>query len=323
MKKTIIFAVALLVCMLLNAQVGAAVLSASSEEINNPALIPVGLTSASFHSGTNYFKFTVEPGYFYSFIVNSGYSYNHEHVLKSRGAPAVLNSGYTGTKFQAKSYSTTLAPCKDASTNTWIPEANNPSYAKSAIMFYADPNAYSGTYYNYVQVDSYSPDPASVFIRLVKIAAKGFSSPFSGGITGYYNSFGHREDFDDDGYCTNNGHDGIDIAPYNDSFALDLQKFVLPVASGEIIRTTNLGSDLGYAVWIYHSSLGYTSVYAHLQALSITSGSVTKGVTKLGTVHTGQKHLHLEILPGRNTIWYQGYSSSSPHVDPLQVIFEK
>ncbi|HKH46227.1 MAG TPA: CARDB domain-containing protein [Thermoanaerobaculia bacterium] len=306
--------------------VSSTVLSASTEEANNPLLISTGLNSVSLSNGTSYFKFEVESGYFYSFIVNSGYSYDHRHLLKSRGAPAVLYSGFTGSNFQAFANSDTLPQCKSQSTGALVAESSNPSYAKSAVMFFADPNAYAGRYYNYVHIDSSGSASSPVYIKLVKLSNKDFTAPFTGPIK-YYNSFRHRADIDDSGYCTDAGHNGIDILPFNGS-EVDFQRSIVPVISGDIIKTAYLGTasdgeSLGYAVWVYNSTLNYTVVYAHLQTLSKTSGSVTKGTTKLGTISYDQEHLHLEVLSGRNTLWYDGYQNGSPNLDPLAIVFEK
>jgi murein DD-endopeptidase MepM/ murein hydrolase activator NlpD len=303
--------------------VGAPVLSAPTEENNRPTLVPVGTSATSLSAGTNHFKFEVEPGYFYSFIVNSGSTYDHSHVLRSRGAPAVLYSGYTGNRFQAVAASETYPTCKDRRTGARVPETQNPTYAKSAIQFFADPAYYSGRYYDYVYVDSFGPAAGTVYLKLLKSSQKAFAAPFAGGgIIDYYNSLHHRADIHWDGTCTDSGHLGIDIAPETASFEIDLERAVVPVADGTILGTANLGS-LGYAVWVYHESLGYTSLYAHLQSLSLTRGPVTRSVTKLGTVHSGQKHLHLEILPGKSTAWNGGYATGTSNVDPLVVIFER
>jgi murein DD-endopeptidase MepM/ murein hydrolase activator NlpD len=305
-------------------------LTAPTEEANKPLLLSTGLTSVTLNSGTNYFKFEVEPGYYYSFIVNSGYYYDNAHYQASRGAPAVL-AGYTGSKFQAISLSTTFARCKSKSTSLLVPEQDNPSYAKSATMFFADPNYYSGRYYNYVYVISDGPASSPSYIKIIKSTNKSFGAPFTGPIS-YYNSFRHRADIDSSGYCTSSGHNGIDIQPLvqlTDSFDVDFNRPILPLVSGEIVRSSYLGKnsagkDLDYAIWIYNSTLGYTVVYAHVQSPSQTTGTlVTKGVTKLGTISTVQKHLHIEFLSGKNTTWYDGYQNSSPNLDPLPILFEK
>jgi murein DD-endopeptidase MepM/ murein hydrolase activator NlpD len=297
------------------------VLTAPTEENNAPLLIPTGLTATSLRTGLNYFKFEVEPGYHYSFILNSGPKDSHSTTLKSRSAPAVtIFLTHTGDKFQAKVRSATLPTYQ-------IP--NNYSYAKSAIMFFADASYYPNPYYNYVQVDlsgNTTPDQGSVYINLLKQSSKAFAAPLAGNVH-YHNSFGHREVLSGSTTPTVNGHLGIDIAPRNDSFDdNDLTRSVVPIADGKVIKVANLGNNLGWAVWIYHSAFNYTSIYAHLNQppSSITTNAlVQKGITKISTVTSSQAHLHLEIAPGQYTTWNGGYASGTPQTDPLKVIFER
>jgi murein DD-endopeptidase MepM/ murein hydrolase activator NlpD len=91
-------------------------------------------------------------------------------------------------------------------------------------------------------------------------------------------------------------HEGIDIA----------QGGTVPIyaaADGTVIRA-EYSSSYGNVVYISHSIAGqqWTTVYAHMSSLSVSSGqSVSKG-TKLGNMgNTGRshgQHLHFELHNG-------------------------
>lgn len=91
-------------------------------------------------------------------------------------------------------------------------------------------------------------------------------------------------------------HSGIDIAGnYGDD--------VFAMADGEVFET---GVDEGYGnyIKIRHPQKGITTLYGHLQSISVNEGqTVTRGAV-IGTVgSTGRSngpHLHLEVRDGEN-----------------------
>lgn len=292
------------------------ILEDPTQEAYNPTIIsPMtsGSYQTSLQNGANYFKFEVEPGYDYSFIVNTN---NYEHLLQSKGAAYSVHYSNSGYQSEIKG----------------IPMPNhgisgNDSHAKSAVIFEAEPSYYSEKYYNYVQI--YTWDNVSIaHIRLVKKSNKQFGLPFNG-LHAYYNSFGHRAKIYGRPNPTNNGHDGIDIQPYisTSGWDIDFNSPVVSVAEGCVVKTASLGGNLGEAIWIHHTLNGqaYTSLYAHLQNLQVSKGDcVTKGTTALGYIHADQKHIHLEIFKQYTEGWYNGYSNGSGgQVDPLGQIFDK
>jgi len=290
------------------------ILEDPEQESYNPTIIS-GSYQTSLQTGANYFKFEVEPGYDYSFIVNTN---NYEHLLQSKSAAYSVH--YSNSGYQSEVNGVPLS-------NHGI--SGNDSHAKSAIIFEADPSYYSEKYYNYVQIYILGNDDVSIaHIRLVKKSNKQFGLPING-LHAYYNAFGHRAEIKGGTYLTNNGHDGIDIQAYYVSggeIHVDFDQPIVPVAEGCVVKTASLGGNLGEAVWIHHTLNGqaYTSLYAHLQNLQVSKGDcVTKGATALGYIHTEQKHIHLEIFKDYIERWYDGYSYGNGQVDPLGQIFVK
>ena len=289
------------------------ILEDKTEEGKKPRIITPMKKEESYKTaldkGEHYFKFEVEPGYDYSFIVNSDI---YHHLLSSKGAPYSTSS--SEKEFQSEVGANSMP--------TWG-ISNNKSPAKSGITFRADSSNYKGKYYNYIRVTVWENVPVA-HIKLVKQSNKQFGLPFRG-LHNYYNSFGHRANIDNQTRLTKNGHLGIDIQPYvsTEKWEVNFKEPIIPIADGKVIKILNLGSSLGYAVWIEHND--YTSLYAHIQKPSVKlNKKVTKGVTSLGTIHKGQKHLHLEIFNKTSTKWADGYSSENyGQIDPLIVIFDK
>lgn len=289
-------------------------LSAPTEEANNPILINPEARPLPLGVGENYFKFEIEPGFHYSFIINTN---RYDHHLRSRGAPAVVNNGYTGNKFQSEMYGFHLS-------DHGVPL--NISSAKSAIMFFADPGYHNGKYYNYCHLSVWDNIP-NVWIKLLKLSEKTFAHPFRGTL-GYYNTFKHRTILN--GRLTRSGHDGIDLQPYTldarGELALDDNRPIRAVADGEVIKIRDLGS-IGQAVWINHStaSRAYTGLYAHLQNILVSVGQrVVKGETELGTMDPNEDHLHLEVFPKITRAWNRGYTNGGGgQLDALKAVFEK
>jgi len=280
-------------------------------EAYNPVLIS-GSHEVSLKEGPNYFKFVVEPGYDYSFIINT---HSYHHRMESKAAP------YTDIML-VRSHA--------------FPEydiENNNSDAKSAILVFNTDitnNVFKDKYYNYVTVttDSYVN---IANIRLIKKSNKIFGLPFNSEHT-YYNSFEHREKINgEDNKPTINGHDGIDVTGWtSEGFNPDAN--VVAVADGKIIRIDDSLTGIGRVIWVYHKTSetsGYTSLYAHLnenEDVNFRNGDEVNRGTVLGKVRTSglyKNHLHLEIFDSYNTVWYAGYSSNKGQIDPLRVIFEK
>lgn len=293
------------------------VLEDPGEEKYNPTLISP-TTEGSFLTnldpGSNHFKFVVEPGYSYSFIVNTN---NYDHNLESFSAVHRVIHFQNGFQLQIGG-----SPKPDHGIE------GNYSYAKSAAMFDADFNYYPDKYYNYVRIVTWDYVP-NTHIRLEKKPEKYFGYPFDGYHT-YYNAFGHRALINNDTYLTQNGHDGIDICAYNytsSGWEIDYNRPAIPIADGEVVKRIDLGSGLGYAIWVYHATGGgaYTSLYAHLQNPQVSVGDfVFKGQTALGYISTVQNHMHLEIFKNYNIGWYNGYSNGSGgQIDPLSVLFDE
>jgi len=289
--------------------------SAPSEERFHPQRIEIGAQKVSLVSGNNVFAFRIRPGLFYSSILNTN---THHHLFRSRGAPAVVNAGYTGNRFQSESYGIAL------------PDYGlfpNDSPGKSSFSFFASPSYFSGEYWNYLHVFSWTRVPVA-WIKILALPQKIFSSPFRG-ISQYYNAFGHRAVIYNRRTPTRFGHDGVDIQPVsrgNNGLQVDLGQSVVPVADGRVTRIGSFGS-LGKAVWITHEKGGktHTSLSMHLQQSFVSVGQlVQRGVTPLGFVDSEQEHLHLEIFPFATTSWNWGYSNGrGGQRDPLKILFEQ
>lgn len=288
-------------------------LSSPSEESRNPRVIYPGAQQFSAGYGINYFKFLIEPGFHYSCIINTN---TRDHRLQSRGAPAVVNAGYTGSRFQGEMYGFALP-------DNGVP--NNISPAKSNIMFFADPAYFSDTYYNYLHLTCYEDIP-NFWIKLIKIPQKIFAHPFRGTI-GYYNTFGHRTLLN--GSLTPRGHDGIDVQPYRgegQNLSVDMSRNIIPIADGTVTSVRNIGG-VGRVVWIDHSQSGqtWTALYAHLNDVRVGVGDrVQKSITPIGTLRSPENHLHLEIFPRQTTQWFRGYTNGSGgQIDALRAIMEQ
>lgn len=132
------------------------------------------------------------------------------------------------------------------------------------------------------------PEPPTVTEEAVQTEPEKWSLLNTGRITSRY---GERELDGVVGF-----HSGIDIAGnYGDA--------VYAIADGEVFEC---GVDSGYGnyIKIRHPENGITTLYGHLQSISVNQGqSVTKGAV-IGTVgSTGRSsgpHLHLEVRDGQN-----------------------
>ena len=298
------------------------ILENSEMEKRSPTMVSPNngvATKISLKKDHNYFKFEVEPGYYYSFIVNTN---STQHIIGSKGAPYLVdNSGYQ-------------------SLVNGVPKPNygrggEDSPAKSAIMFYADPSYFSGKYINYINVYAWDDIPIS-YIKLIKKSNKKFGLPMSG-LHSYYNSFGHRAKLEKSNggtFITNSGHNAIDMTAYKSisDFSVDFDRSIVPVADGTVAHKVSWGGDLGQIVWIHHTLDGkeYTSLYAHLKDLQVSIGdNVIKGKTKLGSIDLRTKHVHLEMFKKHSYAWKlgtwgSGYSyGGQGQVDPLSLIFEE
>ncbi len=291
------------------------IFSSPSEESLSPVFLSEGAHPIPLQAGEQLFKFEVEPGFHYSFIVNTG---SVDHHLMSRGAPAVEIWNYSGMRFQAESYGFSLPD--NGITNNFSP-------GKSAILFFADPGHFPRKYFNYVRVFLWE-SVSTAWIKIVKKKVKHFCLPFSGNQS-YLNAFGYRAILPGRMKPTINGHDGVDIKAFSvnedGSPERDLDRPVHAIAHGKVIKTKDLGI-LGKAVWIEHNcgEQIFTSLSVHLQELFVKTGDrVLRGKTEIGTIFWREAHLHLEIFPKSSTAWWKGYSyGRGGQVDPLGIIFE-
>lgn len=113
--------------------------------------------------------------------------------------------------------------------------------------------------------------------------------PASGRLSSNY---GHRS-FNGGGF-----HYGIDIAAAQGTP-------VYAAASGVVTRA-NYSSSYGNVIYIYHSSIDKTTVYAHLHSMSVSSGEEVSAGQQIGGIgNTGRSfgnHLHFEV---HNGLWSQ------------------
>ncbi len=297
------------------------------EEMNKTQLICIGAKKVNLKKGVNYFKFEVEPGSHYSFIVNSNDYYHH---IKSKGAL------FSGSGFQAESVGYPSCSNGEIAYHCNNNGADNAFPSKSAIMFYADPNDYSSNYFNYIRIETMN-EVNNTWIKLVKKNDKYFSPPFNKQVR-YYNAFKHKANLDgvhEDGEMTYNGHDGVDIATN------DTSRQVRAVANGKVIKIEYQTCQLGRMVWIKHTLPDedgdghddvYTSLYGHLENDfdinvndEVTKGQVIGKIRNTASCSDAYKeHLHFEMWKKEYMIWNNGYSNASGgQIDPLPVLFEK
>ena len=133
--------------------------------------------------------------------------------------------------------------------------------------------------------------------------------------TGYYDA----QPFGDNAHLGNdwNGKGGGNT---------DLGDPVFAVAAGTVIETTDYEGGWGNVVRILHpcGDIGIESLYAHLDTIEVTVGTVVKRGQRIGTIGTAHglypAHLHLE-LRDRYMPLGGGYSDDhTGHLDPTRYI---
>lgn len=110
-------------------------------------------------------------------------------------------------------------------------------------------------------------------------------------------------------------HPGVDINLSSGASDADLGKPVYAIANGDVIYADDTHGPYGKLVIIQHTLQDYSvicSAYAHLDAIHVSNGGVSKN-TKIGTIGktgTNSPHLHWEIrtVCGSSTTWPTGLS---------------
>ena len=106
---------------------------------------------------------------------------------------------------------------------------------------------------------------------------------------------------------------------------------IYAISNGIVVYADNLKGGWGNVVRIYHNygsklrPLYVESIYAHLEKILISSGSIVKKGEKIGTIGNANgkylAHLHLEIRDQINMEIGQGYSKKTTgYLDPTQFI---
>ena len=152
------------------------------------------------------------------------------------------------------------------------------------------------------KVAAYAP---SSYTYSGAVNSKGFQLPLSYGyITSYYGNRIHPI------FGNASHHDGIDIAASTGTPVVAANK-------GEIIHAGSLWG-FGYTVMIYHSSCDCTTLYGHLNSISVSEGLSVRRGQQIGTVgSTGNStgpHLHFQAMYG------SGYNFSGIF-DPMNLVY--
>lgn len=106
---------------------------------------------------------------------------------------------------------------------------------------------------------------------------------------------------------------------------------VYSISNGIVAYAGNLKGGWGNVVRVYHNygsklePLYVESIYAHLEKILVTTGSIIKKGVKIGTIGNANgkylAHLHLELRDEINMEIGQGYSKNTTgYLDPTKFI---
>ncbi len=161
------------------------------------------------------------------------------------------------------------------------------------------------------------PPPTKPTTHVQVPVADGFDHPVGPpDASGYYNAqpFGRNEHLGDDW----NGLGGGDT---------DLGDPVYSVAHGRVVSAGEAGPGWGPVVRVVHrlpDGAEIESIYAHLDTISVSAGSLVKRGAVLGSIGTAHgawvAHLHLEIREQVGRDLGGGYGHPNGHVDPSAFI---
>ncbi|MEO1856930.1 MAG: M23 family metallopeptidase [Rubritalea sp.] len=149
------------------------------------------------------------------------------------------------------------------------------------------------------------------------------SHPWTAGKYGYVRTLRRTPE----GVIATKFHEGIDIRPIKRDRYSRPMDIVSSIADGKVVYTNKVAgnSNYGHYVVVEHNwgSGPFYSLYAHLQSITCSTGSIVSAGSPLGKMgYTGagitreRSHLHLElgVMANKNFAeWHKAYFSSKNH----------